>query len=379
MRITALIIIVSLFAFSCSNKKHNFKVEMRIKGAKESTVFLAKRTISGTIPVDSAVPDKKGNCKLEGFTKEADFYIVYAHPRQFINLIIHPGDDFRVLTDAHSFDVNYIIEGSKDSRLIQKLVNMQTRTLGQITEISERYENSMEQPDFPQIKAEIDSIYNQIVSTHKNFSIQLIEENKESLATLMALYQQLGRNEPVFDPKKDFQYYEMVDAHLSPLYPNSEAVIDLDRKVTELREMVHIEIGSEAPEIALPDSAKKIISTSAFHGKKVLLFFWASWSDESTSELSAYTALYPLAVKNQVEYFQISLDKTRTSWIKCMSEIPARGIHVCDFNYWDSPAARAYHIHKLPAVFLLDETGKIIRKGFSAAEFAEILKNNSLN
>ena len=45
----------------------------------------------------------------------------------------------------------------------------------------------------------------------------------------------------VFDYKKDFQYYELVDSNLSALYPNSEAVIDLNRKVTELREMLRLE------------------------------------------------------------------------------------------------------------------------------------------
>lgn len=352
---------------------------MRISGANQSVVYLAKRTLTGTVPVDSAVPDKSGICKLQGYTEQADFYIVYNNPKQFINLIIHPGDDFRVLTKANSFDVNYIVEGSKDSRLIQKMVNMQARTLGQITEISERYENSLGQPDFPRVKSEVDSIYQQVFNAHKDFSIRLIEENKESLVTLMALYQQLGRNQPVFDPKRDLGYYEMVDANLSPLFPNSEAVIDLNRKVTELKELAQVEIGAKAPEVTLPDSANHNVSLNTLKGKKILLLFWASWSDESMSELAAYSAMYPMALKNNTEYFQISLDKTRSSWVNGLSNASARGIHVCDFKYWDSPAAVEYHVHKLPAVFLLDESGKIIRKGFSASELADFLKNNTFN
>ena len=94
-----------------------------------------------------------------------------------------------------------------------------------------------------------------------NFPSDLITENPGFPGRLMALYQQLGRNAPVFDYKKDFRYYEMVDSNLAALYPNSEAVIDLNRKVTELRDLLRLEIGSVAPEIALPDSTGKVIST----------------------------------------------------------------------------------------------------------------------
>ena len=111
-------------------------------------VYLARRTLTGTIMVDSTLPDKSGKYILEGYTTQPDFFILYINPGNFINLIIHPGDHFRVLTHAASFDQNYIVEGSKDSRLIQKMVAMQSRTLEKITEISERYEASRGKPEF---------------------------------------------------------------------------------------------------------------------------------------------------------------------------------------------------------------------------------------
>jgi len=341
-------------------------------------VHLARRTISGTIPVDSALLDKSGRCSLQGYTKQADFYIVYVIPGHYINLIINQGDDFRVLTDAAAFDRNYIVEGSKDSRLIQKMVHMQVQTLGKITEISDRYENSIGSSDFGKTKAEIDSIYKQTVADHKAFSVKLIEENRGSLASLMALYQQLGRNEPVFDYKKDFKYYEMVDSNLVALYPNAEAVIDLNRKVTELRELITLEIGAPAPEIVLPDSTGRKTSLSSLKGKNVLILFWASWSDEACNELARYATFYHDAAKSNVEYYQVSLDKTRASWVKAIAGKTWGGIHVSDFKYWDSPAAQTYHIHKVPSVFLVNPKGKIIKKGFTADEFAAIIKDHTL-
>lgn len=360
-------------SYSCSGDRHNFSVEIDVKGTDNNILYLAQRTLTGTVLVDSAMPGKAGKYTLEGYTKQPDFYIVYHRPKNYINLIIHPGDKFRVITDAASFDINYLVEGSKDSRLIQKMVNMQTRTLEQITKISDEYENSQGAKDFDKIKARIDKAYDQIFTEHKNFSIQLIEENPGSLAGLMALYQQLGRNTPVFDYKKDFKYYEMVDSNLSALFPRSEAVIDLNRKVTELRDLLRLEAGSSAPDISLPDPQGKIISLSSLKGKKVLLVFWASWSSQSLAEIRKLNTLYPKIAGSDLEYLQVSLDRTRDSWLRIISQQDMHGLHVSDLRYWDSPVVALYHIEELPVVYLIDKQGIISGRNLSAEDLPGIL------
>ena len=373
MRIPYLLSLLLFLVYSCSGDQHNFKVEVHISGSNGSLLYMAQRTLSGTVVVDSALPDKSGVYILEGYTSQPDFFIVYHYPRQFINLIVRSGDDFKVLTDAASFDVNYLVEGSKDSRLIQKMVNMQTRTLEKITEISTRYENSMGQKDFDKIKANIDSTYDQIFAEHKLFSIDLIKENPGSLVGLMALYQQLGRNAPVFDYKKDFRYYEMVDSNLAALYPNSEAVIDLNRKVTELRDLLKLETGSVAPDIALPDTVGNIIRLSSLQNKYVLVIFWASWSSESVDEVRRFAACYSKLGRNDLEYYQVSLDRTRESWLKSLEDKNTRGLHVSDLKYWDSPVVGLYRLEQLPAVYLLNKERVIVNRNFTVDDFPGIL------
>ena len=228
--------------------------------------------------------------------------------------------------------------------------------------------------DFEKIKAGIDSTYDQVVEEHKQFSIELIQENPGSLAGLMALYQQLGKNAPVFDYKKDFGYYEMVDSGLSKLYPNSEAVIDLNRKVEELRNRLKLEIGAMAPEMVLPDSAGKTVALSSLRNKNVLIIFWASWSSQSMAELERFASLYPQSEKKNLEYYMVSLDRTRESWLKGIEGKNYKGIHVSDLKYWDSPVVARYKIEQLPVVFLLNEEGVIINRNFTASDLSGILQ-----
>jgi len=375
MRILNIAACIFLLISSCSGDRYNFKIRVSVNGAKNETLHLARRTIAGTIQVDSAVADKSGIYTLEGFTEQPDFYIVYIQPKHYINLIINPGDDFRVRADEPGFENNYLVEGSKDSRLIQKLVSMQAKTLVKITEISTAYENGVGQPGFGKLKQHIDSTYKNIVEEHKNFSINLIEENPHSLASLMALYQQLGRDIPVFDYKKDFEYYQRVDSNLAALYPKSEAVRDLDRKVNELKSLIHLETGSVAPSISLPDVQGKTRSLREYRGNYVLLVFWASWSSRSCDAVKKILPVYDEFKDKGLELYMVSLDRSEDSWQKRMTELHVAGTQVSDLKYWDSPVVDTYKINQLPVLYLLDKEGKILNKDFVPDELKGILND----
>jgi hypothetical protein len=208
---------------------------------------------------------------------------------------------------------------------------------------------------------------------HKNFSIDLIRENPGSLASLMALYQQLGRNTPVFDYKKDFRYFEMVDSSLVNLYPDSEAVIDLNRKITELKELLTLEPGSLAPEIALPDSTGQLVTLSSLRGKNVVLIFWASWSTPGMEELKNLSVAYKNLKNKDVEYYQVSLDRSKSSWMTGISKANPGGIHVSDLKYWDSPVIEQFHIEKLPVIIVLNKEGVIVKRDIKAGELENML------
>lgn len=373
MRILIVSPLFLLMIFACSGDKSNFAIKVDVNGTDGSQLYLAQRTLTGTIVVDSALPDKSGTYLLDGSTQRPDFYIVYAHPGHYINLIIRPGDEFKVLTTSSAFEYSYQIEGSKDSRLIQKMVVMQAKTLEKITEISTEFENSQDHPDFQKIRKRIDSTYAVIVEEHRLFSKQLIEENPQSLASLMALYQQLGPKTPVFNYNQDFRYYEIVDSSLSALYPGSEAIRDLNRKVTELRNLLRLEKGAAAPEIGLPDIGGKTIQLSSLKGKYVLVVFWASWSSQSRSEIKKLAAAYQINRNRGIEYLQVSLDRTRESWVQSLETDKAEGIQVCDFKYWDSPVVEDYQVEQLPVLYLLDRNGRIVNRNFTADELSGII------
>jgi peroxiredoxin len=372
MRLHPLLILLVVL-FSCSGKKENFKIEGTVTGAKDATLFLYQRSLSATLPVDSVIISRKGTFTLRGFTDQPNFYILFVDKDQYINLLIHPGDHFRILTTAGNFNRDYFVEGSEDSRLILKLVSKQAQTLDRITELSNAYENSIDRPDFLQIKVRLDSLYNIIFNEHKQFSIDFIRDHKESMASLMALYQQLGLKSPVFDYEKDFVYFARVDSALFPKYPGSEAVKDLNKKVTQIHEMLKIAPGSAAPPLVLPDINGNSFTLSTLRGRVVLINFWASWSDASVAASKSLSDLYNTFHPKGFEVVQVSLDQTLESWRRAIRNDRLDWIHVSDLKYWDSPVVKQFRIENLPANCLLDSAGIIVARNITGQELEKKL------
>jgi peroxiredoxin len=360
-----IIFILTTIFFSCSSNKDNFEVKGTIKNSKNDKIYLSKLTTTKKLLIDSTNTDADGNFSLSGKIVEPAFFVLYTSTSDYIHLIIHPKDKINILTNLQNFSTEYIVEGSGDSKLVKKLIDKQRSTLEKITILSNEFDNIKGSPDFFRKKAELDSAYNKLFEEHKKFSEQLIMENQGSLTGIMILYQQLGRNVPLFDYRKDFKYFNLVDSNLTRLYPASEAVKSLNKKVVRIREQLNFDIGAVAPNISLPDTGGNIISLSSLRGKYVLLDFWASWNSMSKTKNKMLVSIYSNYKNKGFEIYQVSLDRTKESWIKGIEEDRLNWINVSDLKYWNSPVVMEYHIQELPANFLLDTAGRIVAKNLN--------------
>ncbi|HTB07560.1 MAG TPA: TlpA disulfide reductase family protein [Bacteroidia bacterium] len=118
--------------------------------------------------------------------------------------------------------------------------------------------------------------------------------------------------------------------------------------------------GQPAPEFTLSDTAGKPVALSSFHGKYVLVDFWASWCGPCRRENPNVVAAYGKYKSKNFTILGVSLDDQKEPWLKA---IHADGLHwnqVSDLKGWQSAAAAMYGIKSIPSNFLLDPDGKII-------------------
>ena len=210
----------------------------------------------------------------------------------------------------------------------------------------------------------------EIISEHTEFTKEFVKNNLNSLASLMALYQQIAPGRSVLNHNDDLEYFELVDSSLMLKHPESEAVKALHAEMEEKKRQMKAEnefnnivgIGVTAPDIILRNPKGDTIALSSLKGKYVLLDFWASWRRPCRIENLNLVNNYKKYNEKGFEIFQVSLDKKKESWISAIESDQLTWIHVSDLQYWNSAAAKLYQVQAIPANFLLDKNGKIIAK-----------------
>jgi len=140
-------------------------------------------------------------------------------------------------------------------------------------------------------------------------------------------------------------------------------------------------VGTAAVDFTQPDTTGTPVSLSSFHGKYVLVDFWASWCGPCRAENPNLVKTYNKYKDNGFAVLGVSLDQPgkKDSWLAAIHKDNLTWVQVSDLKFWDNEVAVLYGIKAIPSNLLLDPQGKIIAKDLRGEELdkklAEILKD----
>jgi thiol-disulfide isomerase/thioredoxin len=121
-----------------------------------------------------------------------------------------------------------------------------------------------------------------------------------------------------------------------------------------------VTIGTQAPEITLPNGSGEKISLSSFKGKVVLIDFWASWCGPCRAANPQVVKLYKKYKDKGFEVFGVSFDEKTSAWKRAIKTDKITYSQVIDTNIWEGEVAYKYGVEAIPMSFLLDKEGKIV-------------------
>ncbi|MFW6352407.1 MAG: TlpA family protein disulfide reductase, partial [Bacteroidota bacterium] len=89
-----------------------------------------------------------------------------------------------------------------------------------------------------------------------------------------------------------------------------------------------------------------------------VVVFGASWCPACPAELSKIAGLYEEWKKHAVEVVFISLDEDKQTFKNFAGNFPF--ISMCDYQKWESPVVKDYHVFATPTMYLLDNKQEIL-------------------
>lgn len=117
--------------------------------------------------------------------------------------------------------------------------------------------------------------------------------------------------------------------------------------------------GQRAPAFRLAGLAGQTVSLSDYHGKVVLLNFWASWCPTCREEFPVLDALYK---KYRGEGFEIVAPSVDAEGRKAIMPFLAKAAPSFTVLLAGPKTAAAYGIRELPSSFLIGQDGVVLRR-----------------
>ena len=118
--------------------------------------------------------------------------------------------------------------------------------------------------------------------------------------------------------------------------------------------------GTPAPDFTLNDIDGKPVSLGSFLGKKVVLVFWASWCPDCRAEVPLLKEMLAQSDPAKVAFVSVSFDRKEEVWKNYVKENEMGGVQLFDASgKKDSRVGDAYHVQWIPALYLIDEKGKV--------------------
>jgi peroxiredoxin len=377
-------IVLLFFLFSCKQSQEPENKEFIVRGeftnAGSGMILLHELTTSEAVPLDSVMTDVNGLFSFRRPIDHAGFYIIKVNDENQLTLLIEPGEHIFIKGDAQQLVSSYIVEGSEGSSLLASLNKKLWYNRQRVDSLVKHYRAHKYEPGVEELRKELEQDYTLIFQEQQAFVKSFIENNPQSLASVIALYQYFGRR-LLLKEDEHFEYFESLSKSLAEVYPLNRHVMDLKRRVSEhkrneaQRRLVEQSLspGSAAPEILLPDPDGNQVSLSSLRGKIVLIDFWAAWCPPCRKSNEKLKQIYDEFNTRGFEIYAVSLDRTLDQWVLGIEEDQIDWIQVSDLRFWNSPVVSLYNVESIPHTVLIDRDGNIVKKGVDPDELRGML------
>ena len=71
----------------------------------------------------------------------------------------------------------------------------------------------------------------------------------------------------------------------------------------------------------------------------------------------------------------VSLDKDKDSWVAAIKKLQLPWPQMSDLKYWDNEVAKTFNITSIPHTIVVDQKGKILRRGLRGEQLKQFVES----
>ena len=117
-----------------------------------------------------------------------------------------------------------------------------------------------------------------------------------------------------------------------------------------------------------PDGSELSIMSEVAKNRITVIDFWASWCGPCRQEMPFMLEMYNRYKDSGVGIVGVSLDSEHEAWVQAIAKMNIPWPQMSDLKGWDNAAAKQFSITAIPHTIVVDQHGKILRRGLRGEE-----------
>ena len=348
---------IAYFALT-SCQSNTYKIQGSVTGMEDGDTLYLTSDMQTGIPSDTLIV-KDGKFSFESETDSVYLAMVYSAARNEINapFFVEPGTITMSLTEAVG---QTRVGGTKCNNEWQKLNDAVMAIGKEINQIAEHiYGNNVSEEEQKKGMSQIDEL-------NKRFSDIVVKAAEDNIDNEFGYFLLVYYPEEVINNAARARLIEKLPDAMKqrPGIQDIKKTIEASAKTSEGATI------SDFAQATPEDNQLSIMEEIGKH-KITIIDFWASWCGPCRQEMPAMVEMYDQFKDSGLGIVGVSLDQDKDDWMNAIDKLGIKWPQMSDLNGWDNAAAKQFNITGIPHTIVVDNTGKILRRGLRGEALQE--------
>lgn len=351
--------VAALLLTACHS--NSYKVKGTAEGLQDGdTLFFTTDMIEG-VPSDTLVVED-GQFTMEGETDSVVMAMIYSARRNDVNanFFVEPG---KIEVSLSSIPGKSRVSGTKCNDQWQVLNDSVTAIGTRINHIAERiYGQQVGKEEQERGMAEIEKL-------NDYFGELLIKTTERNIKNEFGYFLLTYYPKEFIDDDNRTRLIQLLPDEMRqrPLVKQIEATIKKAKETAE---------GGTLPDFKqqTPDGTVVSIREEIAKNKLTIIDFWASWCVPCCQEMPFMIQLYEAYQAKGLGFVGVSLDSNEADWTTAIKKLSLPWTQMSDLQGWDNAAAKMFDITSIPHTIVVDQKGKILRRGLRGQQLSDFVE-----